>query len=211
MATKQFSLKRDGNVKLSNNFNLKEFQCNDCSDTVIISYDLVRVLQTLRDYFKKPVTITSGYRTYAYNKSIGGAPASKHVTGKAVDIKVKDIHPFVVAAKAREILGVNGGVEVGVYGGKKGYVHIDVRSGQWNAYKLSQKDGYTSYAVLTPTLTSGNSRIERFVMNTLSELGFKKSTKYDTAIVKEFQKKHNLKADGIFGKNSWNKLIELLR
>jgi len=35
----------------------------------------------------KPLRFNSGSRTEAYNRAGGGAPASGHLTGKAVDIK----------------------------------------------------------------------------------------------------------------------------
>lgn len=46
----------------------------------------IKVLQPIRDYFKVPVTVTSGYRSPAYNKAIGGAVGSQHMKGEAVDI-----------------------------------------------------------------------------------------------------------------------------
>ena len=42
-------------------------------------------LQKVRDIIKRPIIITSAYRTKAYNTSIGGAKASQHLTANAVD------------------------------------------------------------------------------------------------------------------------------
>lgn len=44
------------------------------------------VLQPLRDYFKTPVIISSGYRSIALNRKIGGVVNSQHLTGNAADI-----------------------------------------------------------------------------------------------------------------------------
>ena len=51
---------------------------------------VVNVLQPAREVFGKPITITSGYRSKAVNKHIGGAPNSQHVKGEAVDITCDD-------------------------------------------------------------------------------------------------------------------------
>lgn len=46
----------------------------------------IKILQPIRDQFKVPVIVTSGYRSPAYNKAIGGAVGSQHMKGEAVDI-----------------------------------------------------------------------------------------------------------------------------
>ena len=55
-----YSLARDGGRRLSANFRLREFACRDGSDPVFIDTRLVQVLQSIRDHFGKPVTVTSG-------------------------------------------------------------------------------------------------------------------------------------------------------
>jgi uncharacterized protein YcbK (DUF882 family) len=42
-------------------------------------------LQKVRNIIKKPIIITSAYRSKAYNAAIGGAPKSQHLTASAVD------------------------------------------------------------------------------------------------------------------------------
>ena len=53
------------------------------------------VFQPIRDHFGVPIRISSGYRSEALNKAIGGAgkmvngkyvPSSQHCTGEAIDI-----------------------------------------------------------------------------------------------------------------------------
>lgn len=44
------------------------------------------ILQPIRDHFKVPVIVTSGYRSLEYNKAIGGSQGSQHMRGEAVDI-----------------------------------------------------------------------------------------------------------------------------
>jgi len=43
------------------------------------------VLQPLRVHLKRPVVITSGYRSPALNRAIGGSPTSHHMQGRAAD------------------------------------------------------------------------------------------------------------------------------
>lgn len=45
-------------------------------------------LQPIRDLYDKPVIITSGYRSEALNRAVGGVSDSYHVTGEAADFYV---------------------------------------------------------------------------------------------------------------------------
>lgn len=45
-----------------------------------------KVFQPIRDHFGVPIHISSGYRSAALNKAIGGAASSQHCTGEAIDI-----------------------------------------------------------------------------------------------------------------------------
>ena len=47
------------------------------------------VLEEVRKYFRKPVFITSGYRSPELNKAVGGSQYSQHVKGEAADFVVK--------------------------------------------------------------------------------------------------------------------------
>jgi hypothetical protein len=44
------------------------------------------IFQPIRKHFGKPIHISSGYRSAALNKAIGGASSSQHCTGEAIDI-----------------------------------------------------------------------------------------------------------------------------
>ena len=68
MAIKTYSLKADGDRQLTENFRIREFACHDGSDKILIDDQLPQLLQEIRDYFGKPVTINSAYRNAAYNK-----------------------------------------------------------------------------------------------------------------------------------------------
>lgn len=59
------------------------------------------LLQPIRDAWGKPIKITSGYRSPALNKAVGGATYSVHQRGYAVDIRpvsgsYKEFEDFVV-------------------------------------------------------------------------------------------------------------------
>lgn len=52
---------------------------------------IVYCIQPIRDYIKKPMVISSGYRSYALNKEVGGVYNSQHCKGQAVDFTVPDM------------------------------------------------------------------------------------------------------------------------
>ena len=54
--------------------------------TVNIQLLVNHVMQPLRDLYGKPIHVNSGYRSPALNESLGGAPNSQHLQGKAADI-----------------------------------------------------------------------------------------------------------------------------
>lgn len=46
----------------------------------------VNIFEPIRDHFKVPIRISSGYRSEILNKAIGGANTSQHSFGQAIDI-----------------------------------------------------------------------------------------------------------------------------
>ena len=63
MSVKTYSLVRDGEKQLTKDFRVREFRCKDGSDKILLSPETVKIIQSVRDYFGKPVKINSAYRT----------------------------------------------------------------------------------------------------------------------------------------------------
>lgn len=128
-ACKVYSRSKDGEKKVSANFRVREFACQDGSDAVVIADKLVQILQGIRNHFGQPVTINSAYRTPEHNKKVGGSATSQHLYGMAADIVVAGVDPYDVAAYAEQLMPNTGGI-----GRYKGFTHIDVRKdkSRWN-------------------------------------------------------------------------------
>lgn len=126
--------KKDGvytkgiSTKLSKNFQSTEFDCHGdkCCNETLIDAKLVDLLQTIRDHFGKPVTITSGYRCSTHNSTVSKANNSYHTKGQACDFTVSGVTPREVA-KYAESMGIKG---IGLYETNKDghFVHIDTRT-----------------------------------------------------------------------------------
>lgn len=154
MAIKTYSMRRDGNKKISNNFSVCEFACNDGNDKVLIDTDLVEILQKIRDHFLKPIVVNSGYRTPAYNLKVGGVSNSQHVKGTASDIVVLGVSPLEVAQYVEYIMPNKGGI--GVY---NEFVHIDVRKerSRWVNYGSEKSvSGFPGYKPQKKELETAN-------------------------------------------------------
>lgn len=124
-------------MKLTKNFNLSEFKCNDGSETpeeIIVNLkSLADQLQILRDFIGKPITINSGYRSPKYNKKIGGATRSQHILGKAADIRVNGISPNELHGIIEELIK-DERLKIGGLGKYSSFTHIDIRqnTARWN-------------------------------------------------------------------------------
>lgn len=113
------------NFKLTEHFNLREFQCKHCGQAKI-SYKLVSMLEALRQELGVPFVITSGYRCPNHNANVGGAKNSFHVQGLACDIACPK--GWTVEAFTKKCLE-HGFTGVGAYPAQN-FVHVDVRSGR---------------------------------------------------------------------------------
>ena len=108
MAVQTYSMRTDANTNVSEHFKVREFACNDGSDTVLIDDALVERLERIRGVFGSGITITSGYRTPSYNAAVGGAASSQHTKGTAADIQLRGVPPLAVANYVEETFSTGG-------------------------------------------------------------------------------------------------------
>ena len=121
MATLIYCINRSfGNV--SEHFNAKEMASKDGSDELLVSTDLIAILEKIREHFSKPVIINSGYRTPNWNSAVGGSGNSYHCKGMAADIRIKGVSTGLIAKYADELMENYGGVIR-----YSNFVHVDVR------------------------------------------------------------------------------------
>lgn len=85
-------------MKLSKNLSLKECTKSITAERLGIKNDpdewatenlraiAEHVFQPLRDAFKRPIYVSSGYRSPELNTAIGGSKRSQHVEGRALDL-----------------------------------------------------------------------------------------------------------------------------
>ncbi len=91
-------------MKLSDNFTLDELTKsqeairlgipNEPNDEHITNLILLckNILQPIRNYFKIPVSISSGYRSPELCEAIGSSRTSQHARGEAADFELFGIH-----------------------------------------------------------------------------------------------------------------------
>jgi len=117
--------RKNSRIELSMHFRLREFDCKcGIGHPTIIHPQLIKLLQFLRDWYQRPLSITSGHRCYHHNKKVGGAIYSRHQTGEAADVLVDDPRSASKVAHGW-LLSENGGGGVGVYSNR---IHVDVRT-----------------------------------------------------------------------------------
>ena len=91
-------------MQLSKNFTLEELVTTSktallninreaAANSEVVLHNLkelaVKVLQPIRDFYGKPVKVTSGYRSKALNTAVGGSQTSQHSHGEAADIQIE--------------------------------------------------------------------------------------------------------------------------
>ncbi len=55
------------------------------------------VLEPVREHFKKPVRISSGYRSLLLNEAVGSKSSSQHIRGEAADFEIPGVPNLEVA------------------------------------------------------------------------------------------------------------------
>ncbi len=111
----------DPDAEIAPNFVMEELAQNWKGRWAVVQPHLVSHLQALRDTMDSPLSVNSGYRSPAYNTSIGGVTYSRHQYGDAADIgadgwSVEDLGDLCTAA---------GAAYVGLY--ENSHTHCDWR------------------------------------------------------------------------------------
>lgn len=166
---KTYGVSTQGALKLSRNFTVKEFACQDGTDQVLIDLDLVAILQAMRDQLGAPITITSGYRTVSHNAAVGGAPNSFHTKGQAADIVVSSKATAETAACA-EAVGALGVLRYIT----DGFVHVDTRTTKYYATYTRNSQGVNVTATVSthngsPRGNAPSAQTIREIQSTLNE------------------------------------------
>ena len=109
-------------TQLSAHFQRREFACHCGCGFDTIDADTLRVLEAVREHFAAPVIVTSAARCREHNASVGGAPNSQHLVGRAADIQVKGatpeaVHDFIALRFPTASLGLY-----------LTFVHVDTRT-----------------------------------------------------------------------------------
>ena len=213
MAVKKYSLKKEGEKKLSANFKVREFRSKCGSDEILIDEKLVTLLQKMRDKFGT-INISSAYRTASYNKKVGGVSGSQHLYGLAADITIQDTSRLLEAAQYAEKIGFTG---VGLDDKYQKFLHVDTRSEKsFFRYRANGSTYSVSSFFETVKLGSKGDAV-KLLQTKLNQLGYKgkdgKSLTCDGSFganteyaLKTFQRKKSLIADGIAGPKTWAKL-----
>ena len=138
-----YTVEKAMSEKITDNFRLHEFRCKDGTDVPEELMDNVRLLcenlQVLRDHIQKPIRVISGYRSPKYNRRIGGARRSQHMTAKAADIKVSGMSPKEVKDVIVDLIK-QGKMHPGGIGLYTTFTHYDVRGRNARWYGKSVKD-----------------------------------------------------------------------
>lgn len=117
-------------MKLTENFQLSEFACNDGTpvpeDLIPNVQLLADNLQVLRDELGEPLTILSGYRTKDWNEKVGGKSKSYHKSANAADLTTKSFTPKQLHALIEKLISEKK-MKQGGLGLYPGFVHYDIR------------------------------------------------------------------------------------
>lgn len=126
-----YHIPRGVDVQLSKNLWAHEIHCqgNGCCKESIISRQMVEMFQRIRDDYGDSIEIAtaggSGYRCSIHNSEVGGAYASLHMTGNALDLHCRDKEKLLAVVNRHitdgEIGVYSWGIHVGVW--NRGFVN----------------------------------------------------------------------------------------
>ena len=113
--------KRLNDMRISEHFRLREFEC-PCCRCVQVAPGLLYRLEALRELWGQPIHITSGYRCPEHNVWVKGVPKSLHMAGQAADVVV----PFAEQEAVMEMARRADFDSIIPYG-KRNFIHLAVK------------------------------------------------------------------------------------
>ena len=126
------SLTKQTYSKLSAHFSRTEAECNCGCGQDVADYDTVWLLEAIRAYVGRPVIVTSWNRCVRYNRLVGGAGNSKHLTGRACDFQIKGFSDRQYRDLVKYITST---LMIGTGGchfyERKGFIHVDTDYRVW--------------------------------------------------------------------------------
>jgi len=115
-------------VKLGKSFHRDQFECKDGTGDMI-DIMIIMTLEKLIELFKRPMTVTSAYRSPAHNAKIGGKKNSQHKLGKATDFQFQDFEgkATIPSSYMVKFLKETFGTQIYTYSINARTTHVDVR------------------------------------------------------------------------------------
>ena len=123
-------------MQLSKNFWLSEFVTSQTAERMRLdntpTTDVInnlkmlcdRVLQPIRDHYNLPVIISSGYRSPAVNRAVGGSTRSQHQFGQAADFEIPSVDNYQLAKWIEQNYNYDQLILEFYTGGNSGWVHV---------------------------------------------------------------------------------------
>lgn len=126
---------------ISPHFSWSEAQCHDGTAVPAIhQYQAIRLAETYLEPIRhaagdRPIIVISWYRSKAWNRRVGGARQSRHMSASAADIRIQgmtalDLHDLILD------LMLAGSIPYGGLGLYDSFVHVDSRGylARWQSH-----------------------------------------------------------------------------
>lgn len=133
-------------ARVTEHFSREEFACHngDAYPEKWVASRLTPLCEMIEIIRKaaggKAVNIRSGYRSPVYNRSIGGARASRHMSGEAADIVVAGMSAPAAHALVLRLYDEGKLERLGGLGSYPNFTHVDVRKGdrlaRWSGSRI---------------------------------------------------------------------------
>lgn len=112
-------------------FKREEFDCHDgtrvpCMLMPKLDVLIREILDPLRALWSRPLKVVSGFRTDAYNRSVGGALRSNHRWAMAADIQPEEQKYVVELYRLAIHANKRGQIKLGGIGLYQTWIHVDI-------------------------------------------------------------------------------------